>query len=310
MSVGDLYAVLAGFFWAFCVILMRVSVLRIPPVSLTLFKSALGVVFFVATLVVLQVCGSSDAAPNWGECFFRPLAAADYWSLVISAILGITIADTLFVAALNRLGASLQALADCIYSPAMAGVGFLMFGEHLGPWEIMGGALVVAGVGVGMHKAKDVQKRDLVIGALFAAGAHVIMAVGILMVRDSVLREGGVSVIWVSGFRFLVATIALALLARIWMPTKTLLLGFTMRETWKFTVPMSFLGPYLASIFWVAGFKHASAGRAAIFNQLSTPFIVILAVLLLKERMTEKKVVGIILAAIGAILVASQNQSG
>lgn len=310
MSEGDLYAILAGFFWAFCVILMRVSVLQIPPVSLALFKSALGVVFFVATLVAQQAIGSGDAVASWGECFVRSLPASAYWDLVLSAVLGITIADTLFVAALNRLGASLQALADCIYSPAMVGVGFLMFGEQLGPWEIVGGALVVAGVAVGMHKAQGIQKRDLVVGVIFAAGAHVIMAVGILMVRDEILREGGVSIIWVSGFRFLVATIALALFARLWIPSQTLFLGFTMRATWKFTIPMSFLGPYLASIFWVAGFKHASAGRAAIFNQLSTPFIVILAVLLLKEKLTQKKALGIVLAVIGAILVASQKQAG
>jgi hypothetical protein len=38
-SDGDLHAVLAGLFWSFCVILMRVSGFKIRPVALTLFKS-------------------------------------------------------------------------------------------------------------------------------------------------------------------------------------------------------------------------------------------------------------------------------
>ena len=54
-----------------------------------------------------------------------------------------------------------------------------------------------------------------------------------------------------------------------------------------------------------AGFKHLSAGRAAIYNQLSTAFIIILAVLVLKERMTKRKLIGVTLALAGAIVVGT-----
>src|SRR5690606_5177807 len=119
--------------------------------------------------------------------------------LVVSAVLGISIADTMFAAALNRLGASLQALADCIYAPSVAFVGFLMFGEGLGVGECFGGALVVSGVFVGMVRTSEIEKSgDLVAGVALAAGAHIVMAFGILMVRD-VIR--GDSVVWIAGFR-------------------------------------------------------------------------------------------------------------
>ncbi|MDA0811527.1 MAG: hypothetical protein O3C21_03905 [Verrucomicrobia bacterium] len=111
-----------GDLWSVSVILMRVSGLSIPPVPLTFFKSSVAVCCFVI------------AVPIVGVPFFVRLEAEAYVRLACSAVLGISIADTMFAAALNRLGASLQALADCIYSPAIAGVGFLMFGELLGPW--------------------------------------------------------------------------------------------------------------------------------------------------------------------------------
>ena len=69
-------------------------------------------------------------------------------------------------------------------------------------------------------------------------------------------------------------------------------------------LPMAFFGPFLATICWVAGFKFTTAGRAAIFNQMSTVFIIILAVLFLRERLTGHKVVGVILAVSGAVLMA------
>ena len=292
MSVGDLYAILAGLFWSFCVIFMRVSGFKIRPVALTLFKSALAVVFFALLL------------PFLGEPFLQDLSPRDYGRLAISAVLGITIADTMFAAALSRLGASLQALADCIYSPSMAAVGLLMFGERLGPWEIVGGSLVVAGVAVGMRVTAEVHARkDLIAGGLLATGAHIIMAVGILMVRD-IFQE--TSVVWVSGYRFLIATIALGGLAMIKWPARDVLMGFTRRDVWKTMIPMSFFGPFLATIFWTAGFKHLAAGRAAIYNQLSTVFIILLAVLLLGEKMTRRKLIAVSLAITGAILVGLQ----
>ena len=56
----------------------------------------------------------------------------------------------------------------------------------------------------------------------------------------------------------------------------------------------------------MAGFKYLEAGRAAIYNQLSTVFIILLAYFLLKEEFTWRKAIGVILALIGAYLVASQ----
>jgi len=69
-------------------------------------------------------------------------------------------------------------------------------------------------------------------------------------------------------------------------------------------IPMSILGPFLATILWTSGFKYLTAARAAIFNQLSTVFIIFLAYFLLKENLTTRKLIGSILAVLGALIVA------
>ena len=66
----------------------------------------------------------------------------------------------------------------------------------------------------------------------------------------------------------------------------------------------SFFGTYLSVILWLAGYKYTLAGRAAIYNQLSTILISIMAVLFLKEEMTRKKKIGILLSFFGAIIVS------
>jgi drug/metabolite transporter (DMT)-like permease len=289
-SAGDLYAIGAGFFWSLSVILMRISGLTIPPLPLTLFRSFVAIVGFVVVLLFT------------GDSLLPKYDAMTWLRLVASAILGISIADTLFAAALNRLGASLQALADCIYTPSVAVVGFFLFGEGLTAWELIGGALVISGVFVGMVKTKEIDDpRDLIVGTVLAAGAHVIMALGILMVRD-VIREG--SMIWIAAFRFIVATAGLALFALARGKVDDITMGFRRRDTWKHMIPMGLLGSFLATLLWIAGFKYETPGRAAIYNQMSTIFIILLAWLILKEKMTPRKLAGVALAIAGALLVA------
>jgi len=295
MLLGDLFAVSSALFWSFSVILMRIAGYQIPPIPLTFFKNCIAIICLVSVMLVL------------GESFFIDLSRADYLRLTFSAVIGICFADPMIAAALNRLGASLQALADCAYSPAITCIGFLMFGERLTNWELIGGFLVVSGVFVGATMTAEIKSsKDLMVGILLAASAHIIMAFSILMVRD-IYRDS--SIFWVSGYRYLIATIAMIAWAYIRHPhnvKEKLFLGFYRPDTWKTMIPMAVFGSFLAATTWMAGFKYLEAGRAAIYNQLSTVFIILLAYFLLKEEFTWRKAIGVVLALIGAYLVASQ----
>ncbi|MEM1083549.1 MAG: DMT family transporter [Verrucomicrobiota bacterium] len=293
MPIGDLCAITSGLMWSISVILMRVSGFQISPLPLNFFKNSVALVC-LALLLITQ-----------GEDWWPDLGLEAFLMLAVSAVVGISVADVMIAAALNRLGASMHALADCAYSPSIAMVGFLMFGETLNSWELIGGALVISGVFVGATMTTEIRSpRDLWTGVVLAAGAHILMAVAILMVRD-IYREH--SLVWVTGFRFLIATFALLIFAtlrfRKRMP-EVLLAGFRRRDTWITMIPMAIFGPFLATLFWVSGFKYLTAGRAAIYNQLSTVFIIVLAYLFLREKFTLRKTIGTILALLGSLCVA------
>ena len=296
MPIGDLCAIASGLVWSISIILMRVSGLSIPPLALNFFKSIFALLCLGILLLSLQIP------------LFPDLPAEAHVRLILSGIFGIAVADTMIAAALNRLGASLQALADCAYSPAIALVGFFLFGEILTSWELVGGALVISGVFVGSTMTAEVKNsKDLALGVFLAAAAHIILALSILVVRD--IYRDGVSIVWVITYRFAVAVIALAVWTSITSPRsfgEKLLLGFRRTDTWKTMIPMAFFGPFLATLFWVGGFKYLPAGKAAIYNQLSTVFIILLAYFFLKEKFTKRKAIGTILAVAGSIVVALQ----
>ncbi|MFC7338956.1 DMT family transporter [Haloferula chungangensis] len=293
MPIGDFCAIASALVWSISVILMRVSGYQVPPLPLNFFKSSIALICLVLSHAAVR--------ENW----WPELSPTEHLRMIISAVIGISLADTMIAAALNRLGASLQALADCLYSPAIITVGFLMFGETLNTWEMIGGALVISGVFVGATMTAEVKHpRDLWTGVALAAGAHVLMAVGILMVRD-IYIDG--QLFWLTGYRFLVAIAVLFIWSLLRygkrMP-EVLFTGFRRRDTWFTTIPMAILGPFLATLLWVTGFKYLIAGRAAIYNQLSTVFIIVLAYFFLKEKFTTRKAIGTGLALLGSLLVA------
>lgn len=293
MPIGDTCAIASAFVWSISVILMRISGFQIPPLPLNFFKST---VALICLLLVHSMLGES-----WWPEFSRDT----HIRMIVSALIGISLADTMIAAALNRLGASLQALADCLYSPVIITVGFLMFGETLNAWELIGGSLVVSGVFVGATMTAEVKNlRDLWTGVALAASAHILMAVGILMVRD-IYIDG--PLVWLTAYRFLIAVAILIIWSLIRhgkrMP-EVLFSGFRRRDTWLTTIPMAIFGPFLATLLWITGFKHLIAGRAAIYNQLSTVFIIVLAYFFLKEKFTTRKAIGTALALLGSLLVA------
>lgn len=65
----------------------------------------------------------------------------------------------------------------------------------------------------------------------------------------------------------------------------------------------AFIGTYLALFTWIVGFKHTSASVASILNQTAVFFILILAVPILKERLSPMKVVGASLGFLGVTLI-------
>jgi hypothetical protein len=65
------------------------------------------------------------------------------------------------------------------------------------------------------------------------------------------------------------------------------------RRTWRFMIPGVVVGTYISLLLWMGGFKFADASVASALNQTATLFTFGLAVLILKEPVTRKGLVGL-----------------
>ena len=104
-NVGELFALGSAVVWALAMITLKKSGETAPPFALNLFRVVVSIPLFAVTLLAL------------GQPLWRQVPQMDLLVLFASGIIGIALSDTLFHAALNRMGAGITGIVDCLYSP-------------------------------------------------------------------------------------------------------------------------------------------------------------------------------------------------
>ncbi len=293
MGVGELYSIGCACAWAVAVVLFRTMGLNLPPINLNLFKNALAFLLLIPTLWL-------SGAPAWPE-----LTNVQWVVVSASGAIGIAWADTLYLATLNRIGASRTAIIGSSYSPFVVLSAALLLGERLGPSQLFGFLFVMLGVTVASYRrgeaevGSDALKGGIALG-LFSIG---LMAVAIVMVKP-ILEER--SFFWVVEIRLGAALLAIIASIIVNRSTGKVIAGFRGFSQWPRLIAASFLGTYVAMLLWLAGYKYTTASIASILNETSSVMIVLLAWLFLGEGLDRRKVIGVILTFVGVVLVVAR----
>lgn len=288
---GETLSFLVAIIWAFAVVLFKRSGETVHPIALNLFKNILAVVLFVPTIWI------------FGETLFRSVPLNDYVLLLISGILGVAIGDTLFFYSLNYIGAGYTAIVSCMYSPFIISLSVIWLRERLTTWQIIGAVMIISAVLMTMHvrRGARVKRGKFLLGVLLGMVAQAVAAVGVVMIKDLLVRS---PLVWATEVRLVGGTLGLMLVFFL-LPRRRIIFRslINTKKGWAYTVSASFLGAYLAMLIWLAGMKYAKVSIAAALNQTSTIFVLLFATLILKEKITLRKVGAIILAVAGAFLV-------
>jgi drug/metabolite transporter (DMT)-like permease len=288
--MGELFALIAAIAWSFAVIFLRKSGETVSPFALNLFRVMITVPLFIITLVAA------------GQPILSGAPVSDYLILFASGVIAIAISDTLLHKSLNLIGAGISAITGCLYSPFVAIMAFLMIDERLGPWQFAGMGLIVSGVFVAArHKPPEgVSHRQIALGVVWGVLAMATVAFGIVIAKPVLVRS---SVLWATAMRQIGSLLVLLPAALAARRYRNAFRAFRPSPSWKFSIPATILGSYLALMAWITGMKYTLTGIAAILNQTSTVFILLFASLLLREPLTRRKLLAGILAITGIIVV-------
>lgn len=288
--LGEGLALLTSFIWASAVILFKKSSDTMPPLGLNMFKSVVAVGLALPTVYLL------------GD-LFRP----EVWSQVglrffLSGVLGVGIGDSLYLASLRLLGAGRSAIVGCLYSPCIILLAFVFLGEALSLFHFIGGALILSSIVLASRQGSEerIPRRHLVLGIIYGAAAVMIMGLSIVWVKVDLKSH---PLVWACTVRLAGGVVGLALIGLCLPQRREFWQVFRPHRAWRVALPASFLGAYLAMICWVGGFKYADASIAALLNQTSTVFIVILAAIFLREALTRARAWAVVTATTGSVLV-------
>ncbi len=221
--------------------------------------------------------------------------------LALSGVLGIALGDTLYFLALTRLGSRTTLVFTTTIPIVTALAAMLIFGESLSAYTWLGLLLTLLGVGWVLweqapHNERVAQWRHGVwYAALFVAAS----AGSILLTKSGVAELPSMQATF---WRQLWALVALFTLAgftgKLNESTQPLR---TPRELGSIAIA-AVIGGFLGTWLSVAALKYTEAAVATTLNSTSPLFIVPLAALWLKERITVNSVIGAVIAVAGVAI--------
>jgi drug/metabolite transporter (DMT)-like permease len=291
LGMGEICAIGCAVFWAFAVILLKRSGETVSPLALNLFRVTFSLPLLLATVLLTR----SRAFPH--------VPPADIGILIASGVLGIVISDTLFHKSLNMVGAGVTAIIDTFYSPITVLLAFLFIHERIGLRDLAGMTLIMGAVllSTTLDPPRNRSRKELAEGVAFGILGLIFLGLGIVVAKPVLYRW---PVLWVATVRQAGSAVFLLGAAALSPRRREIFRVWRIGPVWKRMVPATVLGSYLSLMLWIAGMKYTLASIAAILNQSSTVFILILSVVLLREPLTRRKVFATILALAGVLLVS------
>lgn len=290
MGWGEVFALSSAVTWAMAVVLMRRSGETLPAFELNLFKNCFGLLLLVPTILIVN----GLTIPYY--------SATELAIVLLSGLIGIAIADTWYLNALNLMGAARTGIVASLYSPFVVFLSAIFLGERLVPWQWFGFVLVMAGVLLVSWRSNraSVDAEHLKKGVIYATGAVFMMAVGIVMVKEILENR---SFLGTMGLRFVGGVSGMLLYVVFRGQWQGMKQNFSGPQPWGTILLASFLGAYFALILWLGGYKLIDASVASVLNQTNVVFIVLLAWLMLGERVDQRKLAGMGLTVVGVIIM-------
>jgi drug/metabolite transporter (DMT)-like permease len=223
--------------------------------------------------------------------------------LSISGLVGFTLGDLCLFHAFVRIGARLSMLVMALV-PVLTTLGGFLLGEALGPWAWIGMLVVMAGVGwviLERQPTADGGRTRLDLpGLALGLGGAAGQAAGLLLSKygmgqgDPFVSTQIRVLAGIGGFVVLFTLLGLWPRVRLAMGNRPALARAGLG---------SVFGPFLGVSLSLLAVKHAQAGVAATLMALVPVTIIPLAILVKKERVSARAVIGAGIAVAGAAIL-------
>lgn len=289
---GELAALSAALIWAIASVVYTGVGRQLSPLTLNLVKGLIALALLLLTLIV-----SGQLLPT------VPVSAIGL--LMLSGAVGIGFGDTAYFESLNCLGPRRSLMLESLAPPIAALLALLLLDEQLALTSTLGIGLTIAGVTwVVLERTSHMPgfqirpQRGVVFGVL----AAIAQAGGAVLSRAALVGND-IDPLW-STFVRLAAGILVLL---VWL----LFQQHALRElkplrSWQLlglVTGTAFISTYLGIWLQQLSLKYAPAGIAQALSATSPLFVIPIAVIALRERVSTPAIAGAMVAIVGVWLL-------
>lgn len=292
-AIGVCAALGSAASWSVGALLFNNMTERLSSFAMTLVKGAMSIALLSALSLFIPWSVEVDRG--------------SYLLLATSGILGISLADTLFFAALRSLGARSIVLLSTVGQVFTVALAVALLGERIGVQEWIGIGLVLTGVTVGVLPGESAQRSPSLSGILLGLGSMLAMAISVILTKRGV---ASVSTVHATLIRMISGTAGILVLGlatgrvREWMaPVRGMAL---IKQLFVAVCVITFGGFWLT----IVAFKFTSVAIASSLISTEPLFILPLSVIFLKERVTPRSVVGAVVATAGVATLLTATAAG
>lgn len=295
---GEIAGLLTAVFWTITSMAFESAGKKVGSLAVNLIRLVMAF-FFIGTFSYFT------------RGFFFPSDATLFqWKwLVISGLIGFVIGDLLLFQAFVVVGARISMLVMALAPPFAALTGWLVLGEVLTLKNWLGMAVTITGIVIVILKREKFEENGIttrklksaysIQGILLALGGSLGQATGLVFSKKGM---GSYNAFSASQIRVLSGIIGFSVLfifirrwPRVWAALKN-------RPAMKRITLGAFFGPFLGVSFSLLAVQHTETGIAATLMAIVPVLIIGPAVIIFKERVNWKEILGAAITVGGVAL--------
>ncbi len=294
-QTGELAALGAAMCWTVTALAFENAGRRIGSLAVNLIRLVLALAILSVACVLMR-----------GRPFPTDASGHAWLWLGLSGLVGFTVGDLCLFRALVVVGSRLATLMMALVPPICALLGWLIMGEVLGALDWLGMAFTLGGVTLVVSEKRQGNKGDPspgripLHGVLLGLGGALGQAVGLVL---SKFGMGSYDPMASTQIRVMAGIVGFAVVFSIvgWWPRTVASLrdGRAM----AFTGIGAFFGPFLGVTLSLVAVGHTDTGVASTIMALSPVLIIPAAILVNKDRVSPRSIVGAVAAVVGTALL-------
>ena len=291
---GEVFALITAFFWTFTALAFESASKRIGSLHLNIIRLSIGLIYI-------------SIFTSFQRGYTLPVdAGANAWIwLSMSGLVGFVIGDYFLFKAFSVIGARVS-LVIMTLAPLVAAVfSYFILGEVMSFRNIAGMLLTISGISMvilsrnpGTDSAeKGIFKLHFPLRGLFFAFIGALgQGVGLVL---SKLGMGSYNAFASTQIRIIAGIIGFALLFTMLGQWKALFRSLHDKKAMTTAAIGSFFGPFLGVSFSLLAVQRTHAGIAQTIMSLTPVFILPISVIIHKEKINLREIIGTVLAVAG-----------